>query len=253
MAAQSMLSLGILTGCGSGASGQGMPVVTDHFGDVIVMNVENEPYFQTLLVAAYTPESCLSDTPTATCYVSPSCPKPAMEASAGTITVTGKTPVTLTPKDDKSYQTQVLTERLADPGQTVQISAAGADVPAHSATVTMPEAMQLTMPNGSAPLLIDRSQDLPLTWSPSNASSVYLFLGAYATDNTLLQSIVCTFDDRAGTGSIPSALLQGLPPTSDGSTAFLTLTRYNWTMTTAGDWGISVGGASYLSDSATLQ
>jgi len=252
MALVAAAPLALHTGCSSNDALQTMPGSLDHFGDVLVMNREDGTNFRTLVIAGYSPSSCVFDNPGTSCFVSHACPN-SMGASAGTVTITGKTAVMLAPASDQSYATQFLTDSLADAGQTIQVVASGAEVPPHRGTVTMPAAVQVTTPNGAQPIIIDRSRDLPVAWAASTASSMSAFLGVYESDGTVQGNVACSFDDTSGSGNIPAALLQTLPATTDGSSAFLTVGRYNWSSTQVGDWTISFGGASYVNESVTLE
>lgn len=242
----------VQAGCSGNDILSTMPVSLDHFGEVLVMNREDGTDFRTLVVAGYHPGSCMFVSAATSCFVPQTCTN-SMSASAGTVTVTGKTAVLLAPESDQSYATQSLATSLVDSGQTVQVVASGAEVPPHRGTVTMPAAMQVTTPNDAQPVTIDRSRDLPVAWAASIASSMSAFLSVYGSDGKALTNIACSFDDSSGSGIIPAALLQTLPPTSDGSSAFLTVGRYNWSSTRVGEWTISFGGASYVNESVTLQ
>jgi hypothetical protein len=112
-------------------------------------------------------------------------------------------PITLSPQADKSYNSlSDSTHALWQGGETLTVSAAGADVPAFSATVIGPANSTVTMPADPSPamLTVDRSMDLTLAWTGGSQTLKVDVVTVGAT-------IECRFSASAGTGTISKSLL----------------------------------------------
>jgi hypothetical protein len=131
-------------------------------------------------------------------------PQPVTPPTAGNITISGgKRTVTLSPKADGSYPTEVDSMKaLYAGGETLTVSAAGAQVPAFSTTLTAPARIKVsTMP----PTSITRSAGFPIAWSGGNTGEVTL--GLYAGTSW----ITCSAPATSGSAVIPGTLLGKLP------------------------------------------
>jgi hypothetical protein len=144
-------------------------------------------------------------------------PSTPTSVSAGTITVEGKETLILTPDATNDYELAGGTGLLWDPGQTITISAAGAEVPAFThalqasspVTVTSPAA-----PPADTPLSLDRSKDFVLTWTGGTTGAVTTLWKVEGTDPFV--SIQCAFAASDGEGTVPAAALQALPESGSG-------------------------------------
>jgi hypothetical protein len=125
--------------------------------------------------------------------------------SAGTITVGDQT---LVPQNDGSYS-PVTVAGTADP--SLPVSASGEAIAAFSGLITIPAPTTLTPP----PATVPRDQDLTLTWLSGTAGAKLDVLLFTVTLNPVIQ-ISCSFDSAAGSGVIPSSLLQLIPAGADG-------------------------------------
>jgi len=248
-------ALAVGVGCGgNNAPGPSMQStqVPPPFGYVLVGDTAANPDIRTVISAGYDIPHCKTAIVSTDCFMFQPCADET-RASAGTLTVTGMTSAMLTPGQDSSYKADALPNQFVDSGQTIQFSAAGAEVPAHMGTVIMPPALQVVTPNPSEPQVIERNSDLALVWAPSTSSQVQAFLGVFApSGGTALGSIGCSFHDVDGGGTIPASLLQQLPTMEAGSFSSFSIGRYNWSNTTVGEWHISFGASSNVSFNATL-
>lgn len=145
--------------------------------------------------------------------------------SAGDITITGgklASPLVLSfEADGGAYSTTYATAPFAA-GETLNVSAAGAEVTAFSAaTGPGPSAITLTAPTGTGTpgfesYAIDTSQDLNVTWTGGAAGTqVVVMLSNVDDENTHLE-LQCPFDAAAGSGTIPTALLAQLGAPTNG-------------------------------------
>ncbi|MFT3771039.1 MAG: hypothetical protein QM820_36960 [Minicystis sp.] len=139
--------------------------------------------------------------------------------TAGAIRVASATKqVTLKPGADRRYAT------VSDPGafwageDMITIEADGGDLPAFSAQVRAPRAVDVSAPDfaGGSTIQIARSQDLPVRWDGSFDGKVLAML-AYdveATDEVV--SLSCVWDPAAGQGVMPASLLGRMPSEVNG-------------------------------------
>lgn len=245
-----MIALGLLVataGCG-GNGGQPRQMSLPKLGTVYISNAANNTVFRTLIYITYDLDVCVPPAHQGDCYVAPTCPN-RTHVSAGAITLTGKTSVTIMPApEDNAYPPQFLANALADEGETIQVEAAGADVPAHAGTVTMPDTLMVTIPSG-----IDRSRDFPLQWVPGTSTVNASLVVFSPSDPTPSESIGCSFRDSDGAGTIPGSLLQQLPDLSVGSSTILSLTRSSSSSTTAGAWPVSFTGGSSVQQTVEMR
>jgi hypothetical protein len=140
---------------------------------------------------------------------------PPVDESAGMITVTGGSqPVSLVPDATGKYTSANGGIDLFTGGEMITVTAAGATVPAFTATLVAPAPINLTAPAQptSGPLLVDRTKDLVFTWMNGGVGTVMVSLAGTGGP----ASMSCTFPSAAGTGTIPQAALATLPPSSKG-------------------------------------
>lgn len=163
--------------------------------------------------------------------------------SAGTITVSGgSVPVSLMPNQNDEYP--ILYDDMNDlfsGGETIEVTATGAAVPAFTATALAPAPIDLispAQPPNDGPLLVDRTKDLVFTWKGGGAGSVGAIFADEAGD-----VVTCTFPSAAGTGTVPKAALAALSPSSKGAFG---ISPGSIQTVTAGDFEIDIGVTSWL-------
>jgi hypothetical protein len=161
--------------------------------------------------------------PTTTATTPPPATPPKMP-TAGDIKVTSLEDLTLSPDANGLYAPKSGQSQFFTTGQTIDINAVGADVPAFQKTITAPSRISVTGPTWPAlgtPLAIDRSQDFVLTWDntpdPGGAATgdVQVTISTISTDK--MASMVCKFSVAGGTATIPAATMGKLVATSTGS------------------------------------
>lgn len=161
------------------------------------------------------------------------------QVSAGAITFTGALqPITLTPGANQAYPQLVVMQPLFTGGSTVTMSAAGAAVPAFTASLTMPAKATITSPfepsAGSPYLMIDRTRDFTATWTGGGDQRLQVALdGPSATSR-----LICRFDASAGRGTIPASTLALLPAGQGG----FSMAAISTTEVFAGDWAVEATG-----------
>lgn len=178
------------------------------------------------------PVACAREFSIGPCRVTKNCADDITDGlyfSAGAITFAPTTePVTLSPFSDGTYRVHASDHTLFSPGDTVEISAAGDEVPALANELMAPASTVVTTRIGATP--IDRTHDLELTWTGATTGDIFVAVTGGA-------SIVTSFDCRLpaglGHGSIPAAVLaemnrQGL--FSIGAVNSLTRKIDNWSI-----------------------
>jgi hypothetical protein len=133
--------------------------------------------------------------------------------SAGAVTFTGGTrDITLVPEADSTYPTDSAPEPLFSGGETLTMSIAGsAEIPAHTEQLVAPDAVEVESPTLASLSVIDRSEDLTLSWSGTGAGEVEIRLIDFASQMVA----TCTFPSGSSSGAIPTEVLQLLPPTNE--------------------------------------
>jgi hypothetical protein len=128
--------------------------------------------------------------------------------SAGTLQLMGGAfPISLAPGSDNSYSAAPSPQPLWAGGETLTVVAAGADVPAFSATLTAPSPVVLSTPlHDPGTLTVDRTLDLAFAWSGGGAGTFTVTLNGPNFSN-----VVCSFAASLGSGVMPAALLGRLP------------------------------------------
>ncbi len=163
-------------------------------------------------------------------------------ASAGTITITGgKQAVTLTPDGKGAYAAFSDQATLWSGGETIDVSAAGADVPAFEGTLVAPAQVTVTAPafDSALPLAIDRGHDLALAWSGGSGTVGVTLVGPSSDATTA--SLSCSFDATDRTGTVPAVLLQALP----AGTGSFAVAVGDVRVVTAGVFSVHLDAATY--------
>src|SRR5262249_38766210 len=142
-------------------------------------------------------------------------------------------------------------------GETVTFTAAGADVPAFTASVAMPSKLQITSPakpSDSSPVLaVDREQGFAFSWSGggSGQAMISLFDSSGAR-------VTCSYPAASGSATVPAAALAQLGAGTGGGFAMAAIST---NQVVVGEWGIDAEGYynavwpddSIVSGGATLQ
>lgn len=133
---------------------------------------------------------------------------PVVGLNAGNITVGNATQsFTLTPGGDGLYPAKwVQTWKWAG-GEEIQFSAAGGpDLPALSASATVPAEVQVT--SGADTVALVRSQGLAVTWTPTEPGT-RVEVDVAQTEPSAAQGMraYCLFDGSAGSGTLPPEVL----------------------------------------------
>ncbi|HZS36517.1 MAG TPA: hypothetical protein VFF06_06815 [Polyangia bacterium] len=131
----------------------------------------------------------------------------AIEVDSGAVTFTGgSTPEVLTHMAG-GYSSLAIPATIWAPGDTVQVSAAGAAVPAWSSSVVMPEIVMLTAPTLSGSPTWSRASDATFTWQGGTQTTA-IFIASLTNGSALR----CDFPATALSGTVPAAALSTLPP-----------------------------------------
>jgi hypothetical protein len=134
------------------------------------------------------------------------------DRSAGKLTFTGGSKsVLLTPAADKTYAGTGGKGALFTGGETLSLTAEGADVPPFTMTVTTPGKLTLTAPDvpAAGPLKVTRAKGLAATWSGTSRGEVVLYLDAASGGDA--HAVTCTFPASAGRGTIPADAFGAFP------------------------------------------
>lgn len=163
----------------------------------------------------------------------------AVPASAGVIQITGgNNPVQLVPSGP-TYTAVTAQTALWGGGEQLDVSAAGAEVPAFDLKVIAPGYVTVTTPvwpaaGGKVP--ITRSQAFALAWSGGGAGNVVVAITGTAGSQST--SLSCSFSASGGAGSVPASALAMLPasPTS----ASISISASNVTDAVVSGWSLRV-------------
>lgn len=134
------------------------------------------------------------------------------DRSAGKLTITGGArSVVLTPAVDKTYPTADGKSALFTGGETLTLTAEGADVPAFTTTVVAPAKLTLTAPAvpASGPLGVARAKGVAATWSGTSRGEVVLYFDA--TNGDEAHAATCIFPASAGAGTVPPEAFAAFP------------------------------------------
>ncbi len=144
--------------------------------------------------------------------------------SAGTITVTGGAfPFAMTPSSGGYGAAGEMLGALWSGGETLTVAAPGDVVPAFSTTILAPTSkIALTEPqpssfddSGIPSVDVSRLSDFVVQWTGAQSGQVDVGLSGYAAGDGGAQVpalLECLFDGPSGSGTVPSALLQQVPP-----------------------------------------
>ena len=140
------------------------------------------------------------------------CFEPTAHASAGQIAVSvGAVTRSVTPNLDGGPNQGSWTGQLWQPGETLRISAAGADVPAFEESVQGPAPFTLIEPTPGTTVPIVRTQPVRARWSGGDFGTAVIALAGRALSTQSLQ-VKCSFNAALGEGSVPSEALTDLDP-----------------------------------------
>jgi hypothetical protein len=231
-------------GGGSGGDGGSVQPTTKSGGVTVQSYTATQATTGTALAAGdlsaeFEAASACPTTTIGPCVLS-SCGIPTATAeSAGTITVTGAlVPASISPAADKTY-TALMTQPLFSGGETLTVTAAGADVPAFTHTLVAPAKITITSPakpaSASPYLMIDRSAGFSVAWTGGGASTVQIALLGGTGSNLDLS---CHFPASAGSATIPASALAMLPAGTGGFAMAAIATD----SLVAGDYAISLFG-----------
>lgn len=137
-----------------------------------------------------------------------------MYVSGGVVTVTGLSQaVSMTPSTITNMYLPDNSASAFVGGEMVHIQGGGATAPAFTLSFTAPGLASITAPArpaGTNPLVINRAQDLAVTWTGGGASDMDFVLGSMNGSNPG-PTLNCSFPASAGSGTIPAAALAMLP------------------------------------------
>ena len=240
------LALVWLIGCGgsSGGGGDGgggggdglMPdtgVTPTRFGSVFVQSYLAQTQGGSAIATFQTESGPCTRQMTGACEIDDCTSTTPTLVSAGTVAISGTQPAISMPiQPDKTYHQVTSTTPFFAGGESLMFSAAGADVPAFSKTLTAPGKATITAPAKPGTVLgVNRGQDFVVTWTGGGAGEVQVAL-LPGGSNTV--SVYCRFPAAAGTGTIPSATLAHL---AGGSGAFA-MASVAATTQAAGEWNV---------------
>ena len=168
-------------------------------------------------------------------------------ASAGAIAITGGSEaVALGVASDGYYDPVVVNAALFAGGETLTVSATGGagEVPAFGASLAAPKVAIVTAPAlPSGDLIVDRSQDLTVSWSNVITETLLVTIGG---QRQLPLEVECSFPGSGGTGVVPTSLLARLPK---GGGFFEIMTRAE-KQTKTGSWTIEFRAGVYATNAA---
>lgn len=131
---------------------------------------------------------------------------------------------TVTRPDGTRFQVQgtarVTLPRAFAPGEMLAMQSAGAEVPAFTASIRVPQRATVRTPtalvSGSG-LMLGRDEALTVTWEPTTS----LVMVTATTNNGGERTAECVFDGAAGSGTVPAAAM----PSDNGAVEVSTLER----------------------------
>jgi hypothetical protein len=184
-----------------------------------------------------------------------SCPTATTQngVSAGTITVSGPwltTPLTVTPNAGSNIYQYASSSPGFTAGQTLTVTASGADVPAFGPeSVIAPQLALLTSPAmvDGGTTIVPTGTDLQVAWSGGQAGATMFFEAASSTGQDYTY---CTWNGSDGQGTVPAATLQPLAGQSGG---YLLYGQYDTTSFFAGPYSISLSALPYTGGTVDFQ
>ena len=170
-------------------------------------------------------------------------------ADVGTISVTGTTPsfdivrgATLYQPDSADNDSDLYTG-----GETITVSAPGAMGPAFTLSATAPSEIEVTAPSWPPypdPIAIARNAGLVFEWSGASAGELVVTIGS-SIPNTPIRS--CRYNVSAGTGTVPSDALVGMPVGGGWLRTFVE----SKTVEQDGDWELTLTLSKMTVDAST--
>jgi hypothetical protein len=146
------------------------------------------------------------------------------------------------PGSNGQYATQTSPDAVFRDGAVVTLRAAGsASVPAFSVNVPIPLALAVTSPAEGMDVVIDRSRDFVVTWTPITARLVNVIL-SFVPPGSPPTSARIDVQAPADTGRavIPARVLQRVEVPPEGLQGSLSLQPTNLVLSRAGQWPIQV-------------
>ena len=164
---------------------------------------------------------------------------------AGQVDLTGGlVDLTITPGGDGIYPPATGTGFVYSGGETLNVAAAGDEVPAFDESVSAPFPIVLTEPSlVTVPIAIDRTMDFTLNWTtdePAPGDAVVTLTGFEVPPEGGSRSVTlsCTFDGGTANGTIPSSALMNLP--GGGATGSFSVATRSTTDVTTDGWTVTV-------------
>lgn len=168
--------------------------------------------------------------------------KPAVPPSAGTITASNASGGTLEATFDGAYYPTVSSGKFFDPGDTIQVSAAGGNVPTFAATLVVPQPLTLVAPaclTAGCPNL-ERGTDLSIAWTGGEGGIVMADLTTRDPVTGDGVEIACTAPGTSHQMTIPKSVLGLLQPGTGNGFGFLSVVPISRTRVVAGEWQVDV-------------
>jgi hypothetical protein len=166
---------------------------------------------------------------------------------AGQISVSGgMVDLMVTPGMDGTYPPATGTGQLYAGGETLNVTAAGDEVPAFAQSVTAPNTVTVSSPSvASGTISVDRSAELSVTWTDGTAGEVTVRLTGFETTmagGSRTVSLACTFDAASGSGTIPPTTLGDLP--GSGATGSFSVETAASTDVMASGWLVTINASA---------
>jgi hypothetical protein len=166
---------------------------------------------------------------------------------AGQINVSGgMVDLMITPGMDGTYPPATGTGLVYSGGETLNVTAAGDEVPAFAQSVTAPNTVTVSSPSVAAgTIAIDRAMDLAVTWTDGAAGEVIVRLTGFEmpmSGGTRSVSLACTFDGAGGTGTVPASALGNLP--GGGASGSFSVETSASTEVMASGWLVTISASS---------
>jgi hypothetical protein len=223
-AAFSLVALGLLAASCGGSSSSGSPATGSGSFTVtsdwpVPGGIAGASYKRSVSFASPA-SSCTTSSGSGACTVNPcyGAPPAAIVPEAGQITINGAdmTSVVLSPESDGAYTPFVVAGQLPwnTSGDSVafQWSHGPGNAGASGGSLTVPTPAYVTLAGGSpfatSPTTIQRNQDLDVSWSTDSAPGAADSIVVNVASGTV--QVVCTFAASAGSGVVPTAVLQNL-------------------------------------------
>jgi hypothetical protein len=167
---------------------------------------------------------------------------------AGTIDLGGALiPLSIVPGSDGVYPPATGSGFVFSGGETLNITAGGADVPAFAQSLTAPPPVTVTAPSFLAgSLTIDRATDFSFAWTVGGTApdTVAVTLAAFElppAGGSRSVTLTCTFAGMSLSGVVPASVLENLPAGATGSVAIDTRGSAG---VTAGEWAVTVNASN---------